>query len=244
MAHADHADHADHGKERAQGLLALVPLFEPLDEAQVAALLERGQIRRADRREEIVRTGEKGDRLFLILDGRAEVLRESSDGAQAIIDLLGPGEVFGEIALLSGVPRTATVTAIDRCELLVLEGADVIRLLEGNPEVCIRFLRVLAERLHHSTEVIVDTIFLRLAARLAKRILALARQYGRPGPEGIRIDLRISQRELGAMVGTSRESINKQIRSWTREGILTLDRGQITVHRPDRLEALARALVA
>jgi CRP-like cAMP-binding protein len=234
----------DLAEDQRRRVLAKVPLLGSLEGPEIDRLVALGQPVRVDRRQDIVRAGEKGDRLFLLLQGRAEVIRTSSDGAQAIVDLLGSGEVLGEIALLAGGVRTATVTAIEPCELLVFHQKDVLALLERHPAVAIQLLGVLASRLYHTTEIIADTLFLRLAARLAKRILGLAREYGERTDEGSRIDFKISQRELGAMVGTSRESINKQIRAWTRAGILTVHRGFITIRQPERLEALARALIS
>jgi CRP-like cAMP-binding protein len=116
-------------------------------------------------------------------------------------------------------------------------------LLRRHPEAAIGLLRVLALRLKRVSELVEDTLFLNLPIRLAKKLLALDRIYGRDTEAGRRVDLKLSQEEWGDLVGTTRESINKQMRAWTEQGLISVDRGYIVLHRSDELEKLAAAAI-
>jgi CRP-like cAMP-binding protein len=157
---------------------------------------------------------------------------------------MDPGEVFGELALLAdtGGVRTATVVALDECELLVLDRREFVPFLRAHPDAAIRLLETLAERLRRISEFVEDTLFLNLPSRLAKKLVALADAYGKESPEGLWIDLEVSQEELGDFVGTTRESINKQMKLWRDEGLARMEQGRITILNPRRIQALAGML--
>jgi CRP/FNR family transcriptional regulator, cyclic AMP receptor protein len=147
--------------------------------------------------------------------------------------------VIGEIALLDQQPRSATVQAVEDVTLLTLHRRDLLPFLERNPKAAIRLAAVLARRIRNLTELAEDTVFLGLPSRLAKKLLSLADRYGKPTPEGLKIDLKLPQHELGELVGTSRESINKTLRQWGEEKLVSFASGYITIRDRDRLEDLA-----
>jgi CRP-like cAMP-binding protein len=154
--------------------------------------------------------------------------------------IMDPGEVFGELGLLleEGV-RTATIVAVDACELLVIDRCEFLPFLRAHPEAATKLLESLAKRLRRISEFVEDTHFLNLPSRLAKRLVGLSQKYGREATGGVRIDLHVSQTELGDMVGTTRESINKLMRRWVQEGLLSMEGGYITIHRPREIQAMA-----
>lgn len=226
--------------EERRKLLAKVPLFGRLDPAEIDELLGRARVQKLSAREELFHKGDAGSQVFVILSGRLKVMTSSADGSDVLFGIMDPGEVFGELALLvAGGERTATVNAVEDADLLVLDRRDFLAFVRKQPDVAIKLLEVMAERLARISEFVEDTVFLNLPSRLAKKLLALRDAYGRDTEQGIRIDLRLSQQELGNMVGTSRESINKQIRAWEAEGVLQMERGTITIQDLDALEALA-----
>jgi CRP-like cAMP-binding protein len=220
-------------------LLARVPLFEKLSAAELDELLQVARTRRLAAREELFHKGDEGTQVFLVMHGRLKAMTTSSEGDDVVFSIMGPGEVFGELALLGGGRRTATVVAIDACELLLLDRREFLPFLRRHPDAAIRLLEVLARRVEHASELLEDTKFRSLPSRLAKQILALARRYGERTPGGVRIELRLSQQELGDLAWTTRESVNKQLRAWSTEGVLDMERGWITIHRPETLERLA-----
>jgi CRP/FNR family cyclic AMP-dependent transcriptional regulator len=180
-----------------------------------------------------------GTGMMAVLKGRVRISAPSIDGREIVFNMIEEGEVFGEIALLDGKDRTADAVAQTDCELLVIERRSFVPFLKNNPEVALRLLAVLCERLRRTTEQVEDMLFLDLPSRLAKKLLNLASTAGERTPAGLRIATRLSQRELGSMVGMSRESINKQLRHWQNDGIVGVDDGFIVLKDEDAMKDLA-----
>jgi CRP/FNR family cyclic AMP-dependent transcriptional regulator len=151
-----------------------------------------------------------------------------------------PGSLFGEIALIDDRPRTAHASAMDDCELLLMHRHHFMPLLEEDPRLAIHMLGILCARIRWTSSMIEDTTFLNLRARLAKRLLALADLHGTklPGDAGVKLNLRLSQRQLGAMIDASREAVNKQVQIWRADGILDIDKGYLVLRKPGLLEAV------
>jgi len=229
--------------DRKRELLTNVPLFQGLGPNELDALIPVTRTVFLDKREELFHKGDQGTQVYIVIRGKLKVLTTSEGGDDVVFSILGPGEVFGEIALLGGTPRTATVTAIDPCELLIIDRRDFLSFLRGHPDVAINLLEVLAQRMKRVSEFVEDTLFLNLPLRLAKKMVSLSKAYGRPHAEGLRLDLKLSQEEWGDLVGTTRESVNKQLRAWTDEGLITIDHGYIVIHNKRELEKLAGAVV-
>ena len=219
--------------------LTRVPIFSKLAGGELDALLGLTRTRSVATRQEVFHKGDEGDQVFVILRGRLKVLSTSEDGGEVVFGIMDPGEVVGELALLSGERRTATLTAIEPCELLVIERRDFLPFLSGHPEVAAKLLEVLAERLRRVDEFVEDTLFLKLPSRLAKKLLSLSRSYGEKTAGGIRVNIKLSQQELGELVGASRESVNRELRRWVEQGVLSVDGGYVTIHDGERLESLA-----
>jgi len=227
------------GTARRRQLVERVPLFARLAPAQLDTLTSVTTTRRLAAREELFHKGDPAAQVYVVASGRLKVATTSTRGDDVTFNLLGEGEVVGELPLLTGGRRTGTVSALEPSELLVLERRDFLRFLREQPEAASALLVVLAERLVRISEFVEDTIFLKLPARLAKKLLHLAESYGEEGQDGTLLQLRLSQGELADLVGASRESINKQIRAWTEEGVVRMERGSITILRRATLEQLA-----
>jgi CRP-like cAMP-binding protein len=226
-------------------LLAGVPIFAGLGSRELGALAEVARAVRVRARKEVFHKGDRGAQLYVVARGSVKALTTSADGNDVVFSIMGPGEVFGEVALLSENERTATVVAVDACELLVLDRRDFLAFLKSYPHVAIQMLGMLAERLRRTSELIEDTQFLNLPVRLAKKLGALAGRYGSPVESGgIRIDLKLSQEEWGDLVGATREAVNKQLRTWAEEGLVQMDGGYVWIRRPEALEKLARYAIS
>jgi CRP/FNR family cyclic AMP-dependent transcriptional regulator len=224
-------------------LLRNVELFDGLDEKQLRGICEVVRTKKLKRKEELFHKGDEGRQVFIIMDGKLKALTTSVDGDDVVFSILGPGEVFGEIALLGGTQRTATVSAIEACELLVIDRRDFMAFLVTHPDISANLLQVLALRLKRVSELVEDTLFLNLPLRLAKKLNALSRLYGQAVEGGVRVDLKLSQEEWGDLVGATRESINKQVRSWVEQGMVRVDKGYIVILQPLELQRLAGAMV-
>jgi CRP-like cAMP-binding protein len=221
-------------------LLASVSFFDGLDERTLESLVPACRSASFAAKEEICHKGDAGTQLYIVVSGSVKALTTSADGDDVVFNIMGPGEVFGEIAVLGEEERTATVVAIEPCELLVLDRRDLLAFLRRHPEVAIRLLALMAERVRRLSELFEDIQFLNLPFRLAKKLHGMVESYGEPDGDGIRIGLKLSQAEWGDLVGATRESINKQLRAWTEEGLIRLDAGQVVIEKPKDLERLAR----
>jgi CRP-like cAMP-binding protein len=147
------------------------------------------------------------------------------------------GDVFGEIAMLDGKDRTADATAMAETELLVVPRRSLIGLLQRRPDLCIRLLLVLCDRLRRTNEQVEDLAFLDLEARIAKTLVRLAEETAEPTSQKP-VGVKISQRALGELVGGSRESVNKHLQDWKRAGIIELEKGAIRIRDLDALSEL------
>ena len=210
------------------GLFATLPAE---DLAALAGLLRR---RHYPRNAVIFLAGDPASQLYLIEAGRVKIGLTSSEGQEVVLTLLGPGDFFGDLALLDGEPRSADATALEDCQLLLLGRDDFLRFLEARPRVAIALLAVLSRRLRRNARQVQDAAFLDVPARLASALLQLTEptagvQEGSPPP------VQVTQAELASRINATRESVNKWLGSFEREGLIRRQRGAITVLHPEAL---------
>jgi CRP/FNR family cyclic AMP-dependent transcriptional regulator len=184
--------------------------------------------------------GDTGASLFAVCAGTVKIINRSLEGKDAVFNLINVGEIFGEIALLDGRPRTADALAMTDCELMMIDRREFVPLVESQPDVALRLIEVFCARLRHTSEQIEDVLFLDFPARLAKTLLWLAKSVA-SSPQG---KVRITQREIGQIIGMSRESTNKQLRIWAQRKWLRLERGGIVVLAPGPLGEIANGGLA
>jgi CRP/FNR family cyclic AMP-dependent transcriptional regulator len=228
--------------EKHQDLLRAIPLFAELDPQEVAKVAAVSQVRSYAQRQVIVTQGEPAQALYAIVRGRLKVVSAGPDGRDTVLGIMAEGEVFGEVALIDGGTRSATVTAIESCELLVVERKQFLELLEQSPQISIKLLIVLAGRLRRLSQRSEDAAFLDVPSRLARSLLDLAVRFGerRAASNDISISLKLSQQELGDLIGATRESINKHLNDWTRQGFLRLQSGRMIISDIESVRRLAR----
>ncbi|HEV3312755.1 MAG TPA: Crp/Fnr family transcriptional regulator [Chloroflexota bacterium] len=210
-------------------------LFAQLDETELGEL-RRYMTRHTFRRGDVVfHQGDPSGRLFVVEEGWVKLTRQSDGGDELLIDVFGPGSLFGEVSIFSNEPRTGTVAAIEPVTMTALSRDSFYKLVLTHPRIALGCLEILAGRLRASDELVQDMSFLDVPARLAKRLLELADQRGVDTAGGRMIDLRITQEELATMVGTTRESINKTLAVFRRQGILGNASGRMVIKDRDRL---------
>jgi CRP/FNR family transcriptional regulator, cyclic AMP receptor protein len=219
-------------QERA---LTQVALFSELPQERIQELAQMVRRRTYHRGETIFHKGDPGNGLYLIINGQVKVLLPAETGEEAVLAVLESGEFFGELALFDGLPRSATVVAVTNAEMLILHRDDFLGFVARNAEVAVALFAVLSRRLRDTDELIEDAIFLDVPGRLAKRLLDLADRHGRKTDVGVEIDLKLTQQDLAAMVGATRESVNKHL-GWMRDHrLIQLDRQRIILLRPEEL---------
>lgn len=222
-----------------RGALAQAPLLAGLSAAELEDLEARLRRRRYRKGEVILRQGDPGTTFFLIESGRVRVAVTSPQGKEIILAFRGQGEFLGELSLLDGEPRSADVIAHEASTLLMLDRSDFIRYLESRPKLAIRMLALVGRRLRQSTRMVEDSAFLDIPGRLARVLLDLAESEGSAVSSGTAITSRLTQTELASMVGGTRESVNKWLGSYEREGLLRREGGTIVLMKPDLLRARA-----
>ena len=222
-----------------RALIAQHFLLRDLGSQTLDRILQYSIIKRFPAGEAIFREGDPGDCLYGVLSGQVRIFNIGTEMREVLLNILQPGNLFGEVALIDDRPRTASASAVTDCELLTMHRHHFIPLLQNDSRLAVHMLTLLCDRVRWTSTIIEDAAFLNLPGRLAKRLLSLAQIHGEPlpGNEGIRINLRLSQRQLGAMVGASREAVNKQIKAWRDEGIVDIRDGLFVLRKPSWLEA-------
>lgn len=176
--------------------------------------------------------------LFVLLRGRVSITRRSNEG-RGRSELIGPGETFGELSVLDPGPHERTATTLTAARVASLDRASYINWALARPHVAERLLRVLARRLRRTDDEVLDLLFVDVGARLAKAIIDMASRFGVSRPRGVEVDHALSQQQLAEMVGTSRETLNKQLNAFVDRGWLSIGRGRFVVRDPARLAARA-----
>lgn len=226
------------GRDDRRAALLACPLFQAFRAEELDEILRLAVDRRIPRGQVIFQKGDAGSSMMAVLRGRVRISAVSAEGREVMLNVINAGEVFGEIALLDGNPRSADATAIEATELLVVERRLFLPFLRSNEEIYPRLLAVLCARLRQTSSALEDLALFALPTRLARVLLNLARDYGRPAARGTRIEFKLSQRDLSTLVGASRETVNKQIGQWREAGVLDMEGGSLVVVRPDALSAL------
>jgi CRP/FNR family transcriptional regulator, cyclic AMP receptor protein len=178
--------------------------------------------------------GDPGDSLCGVVTGRVRISASRAGGKEVFLNIMEPGDAFGEIALLDGSPRTATATAMARTELMILQREAFFALLRTEPQLAEHLIQLLCKRVRWTAEQMEDSALLTVPAKLAKRLLSLASVHGRESPEGAR--LAISQEELAQFLGLSRQIVNQHLQAWRAKGWISLGRGSVTLANPRALQ--------
>jgi CRP-like cAMP-binding protein len=189
------------------------------------------------RDEVIYLRGDPGTAFYVVASGRVKIALTSPDGKELILRRLNAGEFHGELALLDDEPRSADAIATESSVLLVLQRDAFRHFLAEHPAVATKLLATVSQYLRRNAELIQDATFLDVPARLARILLELAGGDGGDDlpPPGAVIPDRMKQAELASLVGATRESINKWLGSFERQGLISMEKGQITLLKPGAL---------
>ena len=219
-------------------LLAQVGLFGDLTTAELVGLARLMRPRPYAKDEVIYLRGDPGTAFYVIASGKVKIALTSPDGKELILRRLGPGGFHGELALLDDEPRSADAVATEVSVLLVLQRDAFRQFLAEHPDIATKLLGTVSQYLRRNAELIQDATFLDVPARLARILLELASQPGNAElpPPGAVIPDRMKQGELASLVGATRESINKWLGSFEKQGLISYDKGQITLLRPTGLK--------
>ncbi|RJF90988.1 Crp/Fnr family transcriptional regulator [Sphingomonas cavernae] len=213
---------------KAEQLSALLPehsIFASCSEEELAAIILHGVYQTYKKGRDIVAQGDEGTSLFIMLTGTARISMVASNGREIILDYAEPGSVIGEIALLDGGERTASVTTLEEVTGLRLSRESFEGIVAQYHGMALRILRELARRLRQANATIESDRAYATGPRLARFLQRLTLSGGTDG----RLRLDLSQGELGMFAGMSREQINRQLGAWSDSGIIALEGGRIRI---------------
>lgn len=210
-------------------LLQHVPLLAELSSAEYGQLAAALRGRQYRKNEVIFHANDPGDTLFLLTRGLAKVTIESSEQRELIMGLLYPLDFFGEMVLLDDLPRSATVTAIEASEALLLERTTFVELLERTPSIVVKVAEALSRRMRKADELVQSLAFLDTYSRVARVVFNLSEEAGQATEEGTDLGVRWTQRQLANLAGTTRETTARILSDFQQAGYIRMRDGYITV---------------
>jgi CRP/FNR family transcriptional regulator, cyclic AMP receptor protein len=214
------------------------PIFCDLDPEALDQLCRYAKHSTLKRGATIYAKGEPGNSLVAVISGTVKISVSSSDGRSAILNLIGPGEIVGEVAVLDGQARTADCTANTNCEIFIIDRREFLPFVRSQPALAMKFIELLCTRVRWTSDQVEQVILQNLPGRLASALIRLTEKH-KTEPAGRTIA--ITQQEISEMVGMTRESINKQLRAWATRKWVRLEHGAIVVLDAKPLQALAEA---
>jgi CRP/FNR family cyclic AMP-dependent transcriptional regulator len=218
--------------------LRTVPMFSGMDDVELVALARDLNRRSYASGESIFFQGDPGESVYVIESGRVRIYVHAEDGQEVSVVLYGPGDMFGEMSLLDGRPRSATATAMDDVVLLVLSAERFDRHLRDSHQLALNVMLTLSTRLRETTEAIRSLSSMDVNRRVVQKLLSLAGRQGVPVGQGIRIRGRLTQQALASLISASRESTNRALRALSRKGLIDMRNGQIVLLEPEELANL------
>lgn len=204
-------------------------LFRDVPQPILERLAALSVTKHLERRETLFNRGDEGDALYAVVEGLVRIWVGSDSGKELTFSIMEPGDVFGEIALLDGLPRTANATAQEATLLLVMQRSAFLSVIDSEPTLARHIIELLCERMRLKTELLSDFAFADLPVRLARKLGDLVMAHGEIEGNAARLGRRFSQTELAQMLGVSREAINKQLSAWSHKGLVSTEDGGLTI---------------
>jgi CRP/FNR family transcriptional regulator len=222
------------GEQSAVDLLKSVPLFADLEEGELERFSHVAVPRSFPAGTRVFHEGDSSDACYIVREGSFRVTREHSDGRAITLATLGPGEIFGELAMLDGDERSASAEALTDGELLALPAGDFRSLLARHPEIALKLVAGLVRRLRAANVRLSRQSFQTVPSRVAGILAQLSRE-GQNGDEQDAVTIRMNQSDLAQLAGTSRESVSRFLAELERAGVVSCGRGRVTVLDPPKL---------
>nr|WP_221474444.1 Crp/Fnr family transcriptional regulator [Planomonospora venezuelensis] len=197
-----------------------------------------GRIRRWDRGTALMSEGDVADWVLVLTSGRVKVSSHTESGTEVVLAVRGPGALLGEFSVIDGLPRSATVTALEPVEGIAVR--DFTAFLQENGRVAVLLLEMVTSRVRDADRKRIEYGAFDTTGRVATRLVELAERYGKPANGGIRVELPLSQDELAGWTGASREAVSKALRSLRDRGLIETGRRRVIVHDLEGLRKRAR----
>jgi CRP/FNR family cyclic AMP-dependent transcriptional regulator len=215
------------------------PLFSDMTPDERTLLMQKVRTKRFSDGEAVFQRGDQGTFMVSPQTGRVRIVLYSDEGKEVLLNLIEPGQVFGEFSFLDGGLRSASAIADGDCTLMLFDRADLLPVMKQNPNIALKLLGQMSALLRQNTDLIETIALLPLPARLARVLLRLAKRYGKTDKNGILVDSNLNQNEYGQLIATSRESVNKQLRLWQQDGLIEFSNDRVLIRDMQALTALA-----
>jgi CRP/FNR family cyclic AMP-dependent transcriptional regulator len=216
--------------------LRKVSLFAELPEEELRQLA--GVVREQHYRKNttLFHIDDPGNALFILKSGMMKTTIEDQNGREIILGMVYPADFVGEMALLDGMPRSATVTTQEPCEALIIYRQHFLELIHKSPSILLNMTAALSRRLRKMNELIRSLVFFDVYGKVARVLLTLMAEKGRATAQGTVIDLRLTQQELAELAGMSRETMTRTLRDFQQAGVVRIESGIITILELDMLQ--------
>lgn len=215
--------------------LKKVPFFDGLAETDLNAVAGVMLERTYPRGTVIFMEGDRGEALFVIRAGRVKISKSTADGREQILHMLKDGDIFAEVVLFDQGPYPATAEAVEDCQCWLLRNADMEKLLQTQPMLGIKLLRIMSKRLRQAQLLIRDLALHDAYGRLAGLLLRAIRREGKRTKDGVILDLELTRQEMASMIGTSRETVARILSRFQKDGILVLGKQRIIILDEEKL---------
>lgn len=216
--------------------LSRVSIFQELPEEDLEKIAALAVVRVYPKGAYVFQEGERGDGFYFVKRGKLKLSKLLPDGKEKILHFVQDGDIFAELLVFDGGPFPATAQALVDSQVGLIRNSDMKRLLQAYPDIAWRILVIMSRRLRQAVEQMRDMAFRDAYGRLSQGVLNLAKEYGVPTPEGIKIEMPLSQQELANLAGTSRETVARILGQWKREGLVEVRRRHLILRRPEDLE--------
>lgn len=223
-----------------EDILARAGIFQGMDAASISALLKDLVPETFRKGDTIIREGEPGDKLYIIVEGKLKLSRTAPDGRENLLTILGPSDMFGELSIFDPAPRTSSAICVTDVRTYTMDRAALRRWLDAQPQIAEQLLRVLARRLRRTNNSLADLIFTDVPGRVAKALLQLAQRFGSQEGNTVRVNHDLTQEEIAQLVGASRETVNKALAEFAHRGWIRLEGKSVVICESEHLARRAR----
>jgi CRP-like cAMP-binding protein len=217
-------------------LLQGIPAFSTLGEEDLARVADVTVPRSFQGGAAVFYEGDESDTCYVVRSGHVRAVREHTDGRTLTLATLGPGDIFGELAIFDEERRSATVEALDDIEVVAILAADMRSMLRRHPDIAVKLLAALSRRLRETNERLTRQSFQTVQSRVAHVLAELVASSRSEGAEERNVLITATQSDLAQLAGSSRESASRFLAVLERAGVITQGRGRLTVHDPAALE--------
>lgn len=219
-----------------------MPLFAGLDGEALAEVVRQAATRRVPKGTPIFAQGDEGAGGHALIDGRVKIVQAGADGQQVVMRLIGPGEMFGTLAMFTGGTYPADAVAVSDCVEIHWSAATMTALMERHPRIALNALAIVGQRLQEMQNRLREVSTQRVERRIAHALVRLVRQAGRRVEDGVEIDFPLSRQDVAEMTGTTLHTVSRTLSAWEGQGIVESGRRHVVIRKPHALIAIAEDL--